>query len=166
MDVDSKILIAAISAGSAILGAVVTQIVSIFLAHLERRHRKKVLLREKYEELAHLVQESNYWLSEQMKASSLSNLGSCYPEKARRAMVLAHIYFPKLRKVCEKYVDACVDLTKVLVDNYQFLPDCDAGTQVASSNMEALKIATDNVHVSRQNLEEQLVKFADTYAAA
>jgi hypothetical protein len=166
MDVDSKILIAAISAGSAIAGAAITQIVGVFLAHFERRHKKKILLREKYEELALLIHESNSWLSEQMNAKSLSELRSGYPEKARKATVLAHIYFPKLRDVCESYVNACAKFNIVLIDNHEFNPNHDVGTQAAHSNPEALEAAAQNARVCRQNIEDKVVRFASSYAKA
>lgn len=166
MDVDSKILITAISAGSAIAGAAITQIVGVFLAYLDRRHKKKVLLREKYEELALLINESNSWLSVQMNAKSLSELRCGYPEKARKATVLAHIYFPKLRDACESYVNACSDFNIVLVENHQFDPSHDVGTQAAHSNPEALEAAAQNARICRQSLEDQIVQFASIYAKA
>lgn len=166
MDVDSKLLIAAISAGSAIAGAAITQIVSIFLSHLERRHQKKILLREKYEELALLVHESTSWASEQMSAKSLADLRSGFPENARKATVLTHIYFPKLRDACENYVNACAKFNVVLVDNHQFHPDHDCGTQAADANPEALRVAAENLRSCRQEIEDKIVEYASDYAKA
>ena len=166
MDVDSKILIAVISAGSAIAGAGITQIVSIFLSHLERKHQKMILLREKYEELALLVHESNSWISAQMGANSLAELRSNFPEHARKATVLSHIYFPKLREACESYVNACSKFSAVLVDNHQFDPNHDCGTQAASANSKALEAAADQVRRSRQEIEDKIIKYASSYAKA
>ena len=166
MDVDSKILIAAISASSAIAGAAITQIVGVFLAHLERRHKRKVLLREKYEELALLVQESMSWPSDQMNAKSLSDLRDSYPSKARKATVLAHIYFPKLRDACENYVNASVSFNIVLVDNHEFNQGYDVGTQAAHANPQALETAANNLQVCRQSLEDKIIQYASSYAKA
>jgi len=166
MDIDSKILIAAISAGSAIAGAAITQIVSIFLSHLDRKHKKKNLLREKYEELALLVHESNSWINEQMGARSLDDLKSEFPENARKATVLAHIYFPKLRQTCEKYVNACAQFQIVLVNNHQFHPDYDCGTQATNANLEALAAAVEYVRSCRQEIEDKIIKYSRSYAKA
>ena len=62
----NKILIAVISASSAIAGAVISQLVSIFRDILDKKHKRHILLREKYEELANLVTNSQEWFTNQL----------------------------------------------------------------------------------------------------
>ncbi len=166
MDDELKVTIALISAGSAIAGAVVSQIVVIFRDFLNKKHQRKILLREKYEELALLVTENQDWLNLQMKARSMDELGGGHPNAARRAMVLAHIFFPKLRSVCEDYVNACAQFQLFLIHNNDDSDRYDAGTQAAHKNPEELERVASLVRDRRQNVDEAIIRYARKYANA
>lgn len=166
MDIDSKLMIAAISAGSAIAGALVTQLFTVLQHFLERKHRRLVLLREKYEQLASLVSDSHEWIGQQMKSKTLADLQGSFPEQAKKAMVLAHIYFPKLHSPCESYVNACAVFQAALVDNHEFNAEINVGTQAVRKNPEHLRQVMSHIRDSRQRLDEAIVKYASKYAKA
>jgi len=166
MDADLKITIAAIAAGSAIVGAVVAQLVSILRDILDKRHKRHVLLREKYEELAHSVSSSQEWFTNQLGAMTLRELKSQPPIEARKAMVLAHIYFPLLRRTCQDYVNACAQFQVALIENHEFVEGKDAGTQAAHKNRAAFEEAANRLHQARQKVDETIIAHAEKYTKA
>lgn len=165
METDAKLLIALISAGSAIAGAVIAQFVSIFRDILDKRHKRDVLLREKYEELASMATSSQEWFGRQLNAMSLSELKTS-PIDARKAMVLSHIYFPLLRDACQVYVNACARFQTMLVDNHEFVEGVDAGTQAAHKNRVEFERVAEHLHLCRQRLEEEIIRHAHRYTKA
>lgn len=166
METETKILIAAISAGSAIAGAVISQVVSIIRDILDKRHQRKVLLRTKYEELAMLVTNSQEWVTSQLSSESLSILKANPPIMAKNAMVLAHIYFPKLHEVTQDYVNACAAFQTMLINNHEFHREYDAGTQAAHRNPQELEKYAENLRSCRQELDEKIIEYANIYAKA
>ena len=166
MENDVKIMIAVISASSAIAGAVISQLVSIFRDILDKKHKRHILLREKYEELANLVTNSQEWFTSQLGAASLKELKSRPPLEARRAMVLSHIYFPLLQSACQAYVNASALFQVTLINNHEFVEGVDAGTQAAHKNRAAFEKAADNLQKKRQELDELIIKYACKYTKA
>ena len=159
-------MIAVISAGSAIAGAVISQLVSIFRDVLDKKHKRHILLREKYEELANLVTNSQNWFTAQLGAMSLRELKSQPPLEARKAMVISHIYFPLLQEACQTYVNACASFQLTLIDNYEFAEGKDAGTQAAHRNSVALEKSAASLHKCRQELDELIILYAEKYTKA
>ena len=159
MDFDTKILIATISAGSAIAGAVISQIVSIFSDILDKKHQRNILLRTKYEELANLVTDSQEWVTQQLGSDSLSLLKSEPPMQARKAMVISHIYFPLLQDSCQNYVNACATFQVMLINNHEFVKGHDAGTQAAHKNSVEFENTAEHLRRCRQILDEQIIKY-------
>ena len=165
MEADTKLMIALISAGSAITGAVISQFVSIFRDILDKRHKRNILLREKYEEMANLVTNSQEWFTEQLNAMRLSEL-KAPPAEARKAMVLSHIYFPLLQDACQDYVNACAHFQVTLINNHEFIEGKDAGTQAAHRNPAALEKSAKHLHACRQRVDEEIIKHAKRYTKA
>ncbi|TON78965.1 hypothetical protein, partial [Vibrio parahaemolyticus] len=55
---DNTILVAVVSAVSAVVGVIISQISVLLKEHLNKKHLKRILLREKYEELADCIQSA------------------------------------------------------------------------------------------------------------
>ncbi len=165
METEAKFLIALISAGSAIAGAVIAQFVSIFRDVLDKRHKRDILLREKYEEMANLATSSQEWFASQLNAMSLSEL-KMPPIDARKAMVLSHIYFPLLQDACQGYVNACARFQIMLIDNHEFVEGKDAGTQAAHKNSAEFERVAEQLHLCRQRLDEEIIRHAHKYTKA
>ena len=166
MDTDLKITIAVISASSAILGAVIAQLVSILRDILDKRHQRHKLLREKYEELARYITDSQNWFMEQIGAMSLRELKGKPPVAARNAMVLAHIYFPALRESCQDYVNACANFQVTLINSHDFTEGKDAGTQAVHRDRDTFERAANQLHLARQRVDEEVIKYATRYTKA
>lgn len=166
MDLESKITVAAISAGSAIAGAVISQIVAVIRDWLDKKHQRNTLLRDKYEELVDFVTSSQMWASEVSTAMTLKEIHNTPPIYSRKAVNLSYIYFPLLRRYCEKYLTACVKFQITLIDNHEHLENIDCGTQAVHKNQIAVEQASTRLRETRQDLDEQIVKYAKKYAKA
>ena len=166
METESKLLIAAISASSAIFGAVLSQIVTVVRDWLDKKHQRNVLLRNKYEELAGLVTDSQEWVCGLSTSSSLKDLRNKPPINARKALILSYIYFPLLRKGSENYITECVNFQNVLIDNHEFKDGVDCGTQAVHKNENAVTKSSSNLRESRQDLDDLIIKYASKYAKA
>ena len=101
--------IALISSSSAIAGAVISQAISLLQGSLDKKHQRRILLRERYEQLADHISESTAWPSTLLACKSIEELTVVpHPTHARKALTLSSIYFPALQDVCQNYVNACV----------------------------------------------------------
>ena len=159
-------MVALIAASSAIAGATISQFVSILRDWLNKRHQRKILLREKYEELANLITHSQEWVTFQLGAQSLAELNSRPPQEARKATVLSHIYFPLLQDACQNYVNASAAFQSMLIENHQFAPGQTAGAQAVRQNENAFMQAINNVQQCRDELDKQIIKYAKQYTKA
>lgn len=166
MDFESKVVIAVISASSAIAGAIISQVVTLFRDFLNKKQVRNVLLRDKYEELANLITSSQEWIASQLTAKTLTELRNSPPLDARKAMIISHIYFPLLRKSCEQYINSCARFQTVLIDNHKFIEGIDCGTQAVQNNSEAVEQASKQLQISRHDLEDLIIKYATKYAKA
>mgnify|MGYP003384045358 CR=1 FL=1 len=166
MDVESKILIAAISASSAIFGAVISQVVTVVRDWLDKKHQRNVLLRNKYEELAGLITDSQEWGGSLLTSSSLKELRNKPPINARKALILSYIYFPLLRSGCENYITGCVNFQNVLIDNHEFKDGIDCGTQAIHKNEGAVLESSSKLRESRQDIDDLIIQYSSKYAKA
>lgn len=166
METESKLLIAAISASSAIFGAVISQIVTVVRDWLDKKHQRNVLLRNKYEELAGLVTDSQEWVGGLLTCSSLKELRNKPPINARKALILSYIYFQLLREGCEKYITECINFQNVLINNHEFKAGIDCGTQADHNNEPAVLKSSSKLREFRQDLDDLIIKYSSKYAKA
>jgi len=166
METETKVMIAVISAGSAIAGAIFSQVVSIVRDVLDKKHKRHILLREKYEELAHLITNSEEWFNNIMSAKSLLELRVIMPIESRTAMVLSHIYFPLLQESCQNYANACANFKLMLIDNHEFKEGVDVGTQAAHKNPAAFEKHAEHLHKCRDIIDKEIIKYAHMYTKA
>lgn len=165
MESEATLIIAIVSASSAIAGAVISQLVTILRDYLDKRHKRNIFLREKYEELANLVTASQGWFTGQIGAINMLELRTP-PVEARKAAVISHIYFPALRDACESYLDACINFQVTLIDSHEFYEGMDAGTQATHKNRKAFEKAVGHLQSCRQHLDEQIMEHAHEYVRA
>ena len=166
MGTSQAITIALIAASSAILGALITQIVSIVRDAVNQSRKRHALRREKYEELALLVATSHQWLVDLLKSRSIPELGSLRPIDARHAMTLSHLYFPELREACQDYINRCVEYQLMLIDLNEGRNDHDAGTQAAHCDQARYLRTSEELHVARDSLDKVIIKHAAKYTRA
>lgn len=106
--------IAMISAGAALAGVALSQAIAMLQAHLARQNARHVLLRTKYEELAGHVTDSMTWSQALLDrhtaraAGSPASAEASLPLAARRAYVLALLYFPRLTAAADRHMQAAM----------------------------------------------------------
>lgn len=167
MESETTLLVATISATSAIAGALISQIVLIIRDSLDKKHQRNSLLREKYEELSGHITESHAWVIENMSAQSLSQLqAQSLPAHARKAATLSHIYFPQLRNACQDYLNSCISFGITLINNYQFAEGVDIGIQASTHNREEFEKALRKVQLCRQAVDDAIIEHAHKYTKA
>ena len=154
MALESKLVIATISAGSAIAGSVISQFFLLIKDSLDKKHQRKILLRTKFEEFVDLVAESHEWVSSLYHLKSLEKHSATPPIKARKAVSLAYIYFPLLREQSEKYMNSCVALQGTMVENFQ------------SRDSNPIEKAIKHFSKNRHELDILIIKYADKYSKA
>ncbi|HFQ5066144.1 TPA: hypothetical protein ACGUVR_004757, partial [Vibrio vulnificus] len=95
---DKTILVAVVSAISAVIGVFISQVSVLLKEHLNKKHLKQILLREKYEELADCIQAAMVASNQVADNSSISELMKFgINEPLRKAMSLSLIYFPEFK---------------------------------------------------------------------
>jgi hypothetical protein len=116
---DTSVLIAIVSASSVLLGAAISQGAAMFQSWMDRRHKREILLRTKYEEFG-----QHFLASTEMPGRLLSSKdheemqGVLHQTAANQAHLLALIYFPPLREPIERYISSYQNLCLVVADLY------------------------------------------------
>ncbi len=154
MAIESKLLIATISASAAISGAVISQAFSIVRDVLDKKHQRKVLLRTKYEEFAELITQSQEWLSSLYRHKSIEEHSNNPPHHARKALLLAYIYFPALIEQSENFLNSCVLVQHTMIENFQ------------TRDIEPLKEPILKFKQNRQELDRSIILNAKKYSQA
>jgi hypothetical protein len=161
-----KITIAVIAAVSALSGTFISQIATMLRERSDRSHKRNVLLREKYEEMVFLITSGQEWMGHVVNAKDLSELMTLPPVNARKALVLANIYFPKLRDPMQQFLNASVDFQKILIDNHEFLASKSVGVQAAHKNRGAYETAAEKCYQAIRVIDDSIVKYSGKYARA
>ncbi|MCM2283977.1 MAG: hypothetical protein NDI81_04320 [Desulfobacula sp.] len=154
MALENTLVIATISAGSAIAGAVISQFFSLIRDWFDKKHQRKIWLRTKFEEFAGLVSDSQEWGNSLYHLNSLEEHNKNPPAQARRAMILAYIYFPLLREQSEKFMNSCVCLQKIIVANFPDRPS------------DLIEQPIKDFNKNRQELDKLIIKHASEYSKA
>lgn len=91
-------MVALIAGVSAILGSLIPQVIILVKEAKNKEHVRQVLIRDKYEELAALIQQSEQWSSSLILCKSEDELAHYNVfEPQRKALILALIYFPEFK---------------------------------------------------------------------
>ncbi|WP_442499079.1 hypothetical protein [Methylobacter sp. sgz302048] len=147
----------------ALLGVLVSQLVAMLQARLERQHKREVLLRTKYEELGAHFLESLKLPHALMTAESTEDiLALTHQAPGNHAHLLAMIYFPKLRESTGQYIESYSSLCLAAASLHNPDDKRPLGMQVFD---KPTYIEARNAHLAaRDNLQEQIERHADTYA--
>jgi len=122
--------IAIIAGGFALLGVVVSQVISIGLSVFDKRHKKNVLLRQKYEEMMFEFHASLRYVQEVQMCRTLDQLFeiSSSPQ-AGKAYGLALLYFPELVDPLDRYSNSQIVFYDALVTVFNPKIPANAGAQ-------------------------------------
>ena len=135
---------ALIGGGLALAGVVVTQIFALLSAHIERRHERAVRQRERLERLAEAVGSALPWYAALGKCRTLEEIKLAPPPpEARRAAMLAALYFPSLASPAAAFNNALLRLYNHAIDCFALGNPISVGASmalVAEKNPEANKL--------------------------
>lgn len=125
---------AVIAASAALAGVVISQTISILLSILEKRHKKHILLRQKYEEMMFQFQDSLRYVQDVHNCRTRDQLFqlSSSPQSGK-AYGLALLYFPNLVEPLKKYSVAQVSFYTSVVTIFDKNIPANAGGQATVS---------------------------------
>ena len=160
---DTTVLVAIVSASSVLLGAAVSQGSAMLQSWLDRRNKREILLRTKYEELGlHFLESMK--LSQSLLACSTheETLAVTHQESANKAKMLAMVYFPELREPTGLYIASYSALCMNAISLYNPSDARVLGMQVYA---KPEYIAARETHIdARSYLQKQIENFAPKYA--
>lgn len=147
----------------ALLGVLVSQLVAMLQARLERQNKREILLRTKYEELAVHFLDSMKLPHALMEATTNEETHRVtHQTSANHAQMLALVYFPLLQQATEQYTESYSALCLTAVSLYNPEDKAMLGAQVFDKPeyIEASKNHCD----ARDDLAAQIKAHAPTYA--
>lgn len=161
---DTTVLVAIVSASSVLLGVAISQGVAMFQSWLDRRNKREILLRTKYEELGQHFLASIETPVRLMKCTTHEEIQDVISRSAAsQAQLLALIYFPPLREPIQRYVASYQNLCLAVTTLYYQKPD---GQSVGGRvyNHPDYQAARDAHIADKENLATQIEIHAVTYA--
>ncbi|ENM0969196.1 hypothetical protein AB6R08_004477 [Vibrio parahaemolyticus] len=163
----NTILVAVVSAVSAVVGVIISQISVLLKEHLNKKHLKRILLREKYEELADCIQSAMVTSTQVADCRNISELMSFgINEPLRKAMSLSLIYFPEFKGAVGHFQNMYIAYYNVLTKSYSRQIDETVGTQAAAHNREAYMKTSNDFVLARHEIDVLLEQFAPKYTKA
>ena len=167
MEGSINVTIALIAAGSAIFGASVSQLFAMVQSNLDKKHQRHILLREKYESLAEEISLSLIWRTNDSRLAALDDINAhSVPVHARHVLTLASIYFPELIPLCADHLNSQVKFHFDMLKGFQDGIGVSAGAQAMRNYPKAYVAALEGERVTRQKLDEAIIKYAKIYARA
>ena len=144
-------------------GVFLSQMVAMFQSWLDRKHKREILLRTKYEELGAHFLDSMKLPHALMKCKSTEDiLETTHQASGNHAHLLALIYFPKLQSATGQYIESYSELCLVCASLHNPDDKRPLGMQVFD---KPLYIAASSAHTTaRDSLQAQIERHARTYA--
>ena len=147
----------------ALLGVLVSQLVAMLQARLERQSKREILLRTKYEELgAHFLDSMKLPHALMTCTSTEDILVLTHQASGNNAHLLALLYFPLLRQATGQYIDSYSELLLTATSLHNPNDKRHLGMQVFDKP-EYIN-ARNNYHAARDHLQDQIQAHAATYA--
>jgi len=144
-------------------GVLVAQLVSMLQAWLDRKNKREIFLRTKYEELGLLVLDSMKLPEDLLKCSTHEEtLAVIHQIDANKAHLLALVYFPLLREATGQYIESYSALALAAISLYNPQDKRMLGTQVFD---KPEYIRSREAHVAARNhLQNQIEIHSAIYA--
>ena len=147
----------------ALLGVLVSQLVALLQAWLERKNKRQILLRTKYEELGVYFLDSMKFPHALMTCTNTEDiLVLTHQTSGNKAHLLALIYFPLLRQATGQYLDSYSAL--LMTVNSLYNPDDKRLLGMQVFDKPEYIQARNNHLAARDYLQEQIEAHAFTYA--
>ncbi|MBC7961855.1 MAG: hypothetical protein H7Y05_02795 [Steroidobacteraceae bacterium] len=147
----------------ALSGVALSQATTATLSFLDKSHKRKVLLREKYEELS-----SCFLASFEMPQKLMIYQGSTeaihpltHQVYGNKMNMLALLYFPQLQEIIGHYIESYSSLCLVSFSFYDSNDNRPLGTQI-NQNQDYIKVS--NEHISaRDRLQDEIQRHSAMY---
>ena len=141
---------AIIGALSALAGVVLSQLVAMLQAALERKHQRTALLRAKLEELADNLHQTTHWADTLLKSLPVRGHAKskegphavALSAEARRVYILSLLYFPRLKAESRTLMNALGVLYTMVNDETAVV---EATLKQAAGDFAAAKKALDDL---------------------
>lgn len=148
---------------AALGGVALAQGVAMLQSWLDRRNKREILLRTKYEELGVHFLDSMKLPHALMEATSTEAiLALTHQASANNAQMLAVVYFPPLRQSIRRYSDSYSALCLTVTSLYNPQDTRHLGKQVFD---KPAYISARNAHLAaRDHLQDEIEIHAITYA--
>ena len=148
-------VLTAIIAGSSVLGGVlISEAISLFRTFLNRRHEKRKLLRQKYEEMMFYFSASLGWIKDLNNSTTRSAVYSlAQSTDARKALTLCLLYFPKLVEPANNYIYAQQGYYALIIASYNEEIQVTAGGQSISQNKASYEAALKTLFEKKDHFE-------------
>lgn len=138
---NEQFLIALIASGSALLGSAIGQLGQVVQHWLSARHERRVVLRQKYEQMATLAGDLPVHLSQRFDVLRKGAIpeGRQLLQSANQMHMLALLYFPKLAPAMQELRDTANRLDLALKNNKDATEATAATDAFATANMAAMQ---------------------------
>lgn len=148
---------------SALGGVALAQCVAMFQSWLDRKNKREILLRTKYEELgSHFLDSFKLPQALLMCASDEEALTVTHQTDGNKVHMLALVYFPLLRQATGKYVESYSELCKTAISLYNSKDKGVLGAQIFNKP-EYIKASGAHI-AARDYLRDQIETYSATYA--
>ena len=160
-----EILIAIIAATSALSGVLISQAISLLLSFSDKKHKKQILLRQKYEEMMFHFSDSLRWIQDLHCSRTRDDIfAQAQSHSSRKVLSLCLLYFPDLVDKVNEYIFAQQKYYSFVVGSFDENKPFNAGGQ-ALVHTKAKKLADDLMN-KKIVLENLMVNKADKYIKA
>ena len=152
---NQQIATSIIAASAALSGVLISQAISLLLSFLDKRHKKHILLRQKYEEMMFLFQDSLTYYNQVATCRTLDQLLQLtHSVPAQKALGLALLYFPNLEQSLGNYVMSQVAYYDLICTVYNPEIPANAGAQArVHHNQELQKVETQLFNAKNKVME-------------
>lgn len=162
-----ELSIAIIAASSALAGVIISQAISLLLSYLDRKHKKNILLRQKFEEMMFLFQNSLNYHSEVGNCKTLDDLvKQTHSVSAQKALGIAMLYFPTIEMVLENYVKSQVGYYQFICSVYNPDIPASAGAIARVNHPDKIREVEEQLLQTKNEVMVMLKLWADEYTKA
>ncbi len=163
---DNQTEIAIISATSALGGVIVSQIFSLIISVYDKKHEKRKLLRQKFEEMMFYFTMSFNWFQQINNCTSKKEIYSLAQSlESRKALTLCLLYFPELAEAANKYLVAQTDYYQSIVCSFNENINSNAGAQSYAHSSTHLTVEK-NLFDTKNYFENLIIKNSKKYIIA
>jgi hypothetical protein len=160
-----EILTAIIAASAALGGVILSQAITITLSFFEKRHKKQILLRQKYEEMMFHFSDSLSWIQDLHCCKTRHELfAQAQSPPSRKALSLCLLYFQDLSDTANQYIFAQQEYYRFVASSFDENLSANAGGQ-ALFHQEG-KILLDNLMKKKIVFENLIVNNSKKYIKA